>query len=113
MVRKATKRAVEPQPEIPALPVSVYSVVGPVPVELVKGLRAADGEDCFGLWLPDERRIKINADADPIVQWLSLWHEWVHAQLWHAGVSLPKKPEEAVCNTIAAALAAMLLAEKP
>lgn len=99
--------------ELPALPCEMYSPVGPIPVELVRGLRASDGEDCHGLWLEGARKIQIRAEDDRTVQWMTLWHEWTHAILWHAGVTLPAKKEESVCDAMGAALAAMLLADPP
>lgn len=98
--------------KVPPLPLTMPGGVWPIPVKLVPELRASDGEDVFGLWVPDEWVIKINADADPVVQWMTLFHEWTHAVLWRSGVKLPEKPEDRVCDAMGAALAAMLLASE-
>lgn len=94
----------------PPLPASMYSVIGPIPVEMIPNLRASDGEAVHGLWLEGERVIRINASDSRETQWLTLWHEWTHATLWHGGVTLPSKSEERVCDAMAAAIVAMLFA---
>lgn len=89
---------------LPPLPKSVFSVLGPVPVLLVPDLKAVDGEECFGLWVPDERCIKIRSNADPLTRWVTLLHEWLHVASWDSGLGLDKAAEERMCDAISAFL---------
>lgn len=95
---------------LPALPEAVHSALGPVPVELVADLKAKDGDDCLGLWLPVPRVIKICDGMAPVTAWVTLVHERIHQILWDAGVPIDGKQEESVCDAIGTALVAEMLA---
>lgn len=95
MAAKAQKRKA-----LPALPASVPSQLGPVPVTLVPDLKAVDGEECLGIFDYEERTIRIRSGMPRAVQWQTLHHEIVHMCLSDAGVSLPAATEETLCDVI-------------
>ena len=95
---------------LPPIPDSVPSQLGPIPVTFVAELEARDEELCFGLWDTLTRTIKIR-DGLPInVQWQVLIHEQVHQILFDAGVKLDEALEEIVCDCLASARVAEMLA---
>lgn len=55
----------------------------------------------YGFWDYDSRTFIIDTAVAPDVQRVTLEHEKVHAILDDAGVKLPHKLEEAVCEAIA------------
>lgn len=95
--------------ELPPLPETVYSILGPITVEVVETLQAEDGEDCFGLWRPWEWKIGILADVPLVVQWMTLKHEWIHATLWCAGTKVPTDVEERLCDALGSGMVAEML----
>lgn len=96
--------------ELPPLPSSVHSVLGPVPVEIVTDLKDSAGHECLGLWLPELRVIKICDGVHPYTAWVTLIHEHTHCSLWDAGVQIGGKLEESVCDAIGTARIAEMLA---
>lgn len=97
----------------PALPTSVWSALGPVPVVMVKKLRTKKKKPLMGLWRPIERTIYIRAGMHPKATLATLAHEWVHVILWDAGVSLSKRDEESVCDALSVGVIADLMSRTP
>lgn len=93
----------------PALPTSVWSQLGPIPVRLVADLKSDEGDIVLGLWKPLVREIHIRDGMHPHTALVTCAHEWVHALLWDAGVNLPGEQEETVCDVVAAGVIADLL----
>lgn len=81
-------------------------------MELVDDLR--DPEDptarLFGYWNAFTRVISVRAGMHPTTAWLTLIHEQTHADLSDIGVKLSEEQEESVCNAIASARVAEMLA---
>lgn len=99
---------VAPSVEVPR---SVHSPLGPLPVVFVLGLKTRDNEPALGLWVPEERCIKLCAGVHPLTQLVTLYHERIHQILWDAGVGINDEDiEERVCDAISSALVAELLA---
>lgn len=92
---------------LPRLPKKVDGLLGQIPV-----VRAAqvvnEGIDCNGLWDPNTRTITVARGLSLAKAWHVLYHEQTHADLDEAGVILPSKHEEAVCDGIALARLASL-----
>lgn len=97
---------------LPPLPTSVWSVFGPVPVTVVPDLRDEKDGILFGRVLYFTRRIEIRAEMSLVTQWQTLEHERVHLALFDAGarLSLTNEQEEAVCDSLATARVAEMLA---
>lgn len=89
---------------LPPIPATMPSVLGPVPVRRVKGLRNSADEACFGIWRADRRTVELEEDAALTTVWHTYWHEWTHVALWDAGlhgIDLPL--EERICDAFATA----------
>ena len=101
-------------PPLPPLPASVFSVHGPIEVRVIDDLRdPADAtERLFGYWDAFARVISVRAGMHPTAMWLTLLHEATHADLSEIGVKLTEDQEEAVCERIASARLAAMLAER-
>ncbi len=83
---------------------AVPSVLGPVPVVRVAGLRALEnGEECMGIWRPQERDVRIEAETTAVGAWHTFWHEWAHIVFYDAGVRIEKALEEQICDALATA----------
>ena len=100
---------------LPALPTTVFSTHGPLTVELVEDLRDPENsaDRLFGYWNAFTRTISVRAGMHPTTAWLTLIHEQTHADLGEIGVKLSEEQEEAVCNAIASARVAEMLARLP
>lgn len=85
---------------LPPIPGNVPSILGPVPVEIVQGLRTHDDRQALGIWRQNERDVRVEADAARIVQWQTYWHEWMHIVLTDAGVELTEDAAERVCDAV-------------
>ena len=98
----------------PAIPRRIDGLAGPLKVSQRRGaLKAPDGEDCWGLYLPPKRTIALAGGMPPALRWHMLFHEWAHAWLIDAG--LPnllhgasdeelERNVEVVCDTLATAM---------
>lgn len=97
---------------LPPLPASAFHQFGPIPVTLVDDLRAPDDptERLYGYWNAFDRTIAIRSGLHPVAAWLTLFHELTHANLSDVGVKLSEEHEEAVCESVARARLAELLA---
>lgn len=96
---------------LPPLPASLFSVYGPIPVEIVEDLKDVDtGDTLFGYWDSYKRIIYIRAGLHPAAAWQTLYHELAHAWLLDIGVKLSYNQEEAVVGAVASARLAELLA---
>src|SRR5690242_3163492 len=91
--------------DFPPIPATAFSHLGPVPV-IPDGMPREE----LGLWEPGPRTIKIQDDAVPAAKWQTFWHESMHTALSDAGVKLPPKVEESVCDAIGTYLAAAMRA---
>lgn len=96
----------------PKLPRTIFHPMGAIPVILVADLKDEDGKDVFGLWDAFTREIRIRSNMRPVNQWSTLWHERTHAELSEIGIALSTDQEECVCNAIANARVAEMLAKK-
>jgi len=65
----------ESQTVLPPLPSSVPSILGPVAVVVVPDLLTRENEPALGLWVPEERTIKLCAGVHPTTMLVTLWHE--------------------------------------
>lgn len=84
----------------PELPTKAYSVLGPVEV------REAPLENLHGRVDYVPRIITIHQGQHPATAWSTYWHEVVHLALFDAGVDLPEKQAEAVCDALGTYFAA-------
>lgn len=96
---------------LPPLPAELFSTYGPIPVQLVEELSDPQtGEPLFGWWDSFARVIRVRAGLHPAAGWSTLYHEQAHAWIADVGVKLSTNQEECVCNAIASARLAELLA---
>lgn len=88
---------------IPPLPTTIWSALGPIPIEIVAELKSAKGEEALGIWDGEHRIIKIRAGMPLVTQWQALRHEQIHQVLWDAGFTevIAESLEEQVCDLIA------------
>jgi hypothetical protein len=86
---------------LPPIPKSVRLPAGDVAVVRESGHQA---KGTAGLFRWSERVIVIDSGLGRTAAWLTLYHEWVHAVLADAGVQVPHKLEEDICNSLGAAL---------
>jgi hypothetical protein len=84
-----------------AIPKAMPLPADPVHVVRQDGLQA---KGCAGLFRWSDRTIVIDAGLKLTAAHLTLEHEWVHAVLADAGVTVPNKLEEEICNALAAAI---------
>lgn len=89
--------------KLPRIPKTASSLLGPVKVEIVEGLKNKKDEELLGQWRCEQRDIRLTKGLSPIVAWQTFWHEWVHSVFFDAGVQLSEKKAEAVCDAIALA----------
>lgn len=102
----------KPAPALPPLPATVFSTHGEIAVQLVEDLRDPEDptERLFGYWNAFARVISVRSGMHPTTMWLTLIHEQTHADLSEIGIKLTEDQEEAVCNAIASARVAEMLA---
>lgn len=86
----------------PKLPHSVMTMLGPVPVRLVKDWK---DESAWGMWHRDRRTIEIDARQTPELQWSTFFHEVTHCALDDSGLAniLTEPQQEALCDAMATA----------
>lgn len=89
---------------LPPVPSQVFSHLGPVPVT-VEPLEGVHGITRF-----TSRTIGIHEGQNPAQAWQTLWHEAMHVVFFDAGVKLPLKVEENLCDAIGTYLTAAMLA---
>lgn len=96
--------------KLPPLPTSIPSALGPVPVKLVDRL-GKKGNENMGSYSARKREIKISRRASRLVQWQTLYHEWMHMVLIDVGLHnvLGDEQQEVLCDTIATARMVELL----
>ena len=85
------------------LPAAVPTPVGAVAVLYVTDHTFED----FGHTDLRQRHILIKSGMHADVQWMTLYHEWLHVILWDHGVELDEDREERVCNALAHAMVAL------
>lgn len=88
--------------QLPRLPKFLQGLLGPIPVVRARQI-VNEGVDCAGLWDPNTRTVTVLLGLSREKAWHVLIHERTHADLDEAGVVLPRKLEEAVCDGIALA----------
>ena len=102
---------------LPPLPSYVYSPIGDVPVFILPREQMKDDKDpgsaLAGYWAPRLRQIAIADDLEGAAAWTIFVHERTHMWLDDAGVDLPTEAEERVCNVIATATVAEMVAKAP
>jgi Zn-dependent peptidase ImmA (M78 family) len=89
---------------LPALPASVPSAMGAIPVEIVEALKLNDEALC-GRFSWQKRLIQVEQKMTREAQWYTLYHEMVHVALSDSGVAqvLDERQTEAVCDALALA----------
>lgn len=98
--------------DLPPIPHTVYSILGPISVMLVDSLKDENGEPAYGLWHADRRVIELCAGMHIAAAHQTLRHEWIHAVCDDAGVRIGGKRQERVCDAIASALVAEMHASQ-
>ena len=96
---------------LPPIPRVVRLPCGPIKVVSMKEPRL-EGKRIAGASDWGQRRIVLDNGLGRTASWLTLEHEKVHAILADAGIILPKKHVEDVCNAIAAARVAEMVSPK-
>ena len=96
---------------LPPIPRSITLPCGAVRVVRMKNPAIA-GKRIAGCNDWGKRRIVLDNGLGSTASWLTLEHEKVHAILADAGIILPKKHVEDVCNAIAAAKVAEMVSPK-
>lgn len=96
--------------QLPAIPPTAFSHLGPLPVCLLDGM--ADREGALGKWQEGERRILLDPKTQQVAQWATFWHEIGHVVMWDGAVSqqLSIKQQEAVCDALGTYMAAAMQA---
>lgn len=91
-----------------AIPKSVFSVLGPIPVSEHEVIPNKDGtpSDDLGWFDASERTILLQSKAGFVQKHHTLIHEKVHMWFWDAGVNLPEDVEENLADVIATAILA-------
>ena len=97
--------------QLPPLPAAVWSPLGPIAVQQVAGLETEDGLRLYGRYNYETRTIDIDTGPLLLMQWQTLYHEWLHSVLHDHGFDLGPF-EEPVIDTIATALMAWWLADQ-
>lgn len=90
--------------DLPPIPSQAFSHLGPVSVSSSKL------EGLLGHFQPPSRTIELLEGQHTAQQWQTYWHECVHLALFDAGVKLPEKAEESVCDALGTYLAAAVRA---
>lgn len=87
---------------LPALPTTVMAAAGPITVKLVDKLEDG-GVGCWGLWIADEREVRIERHKSRAHMWRILYHELTHAALGDSGLDnlLTDQQQEAICEAVA------------
>ena len=88
------------------LPDSMPGGLGPITVRTTEDVKLKD-EDAYGRYDFHTRTILILKEMHADAQRQVLWHEWIHSVIFDAGLHnmLSKEQHEAVCDSIATALA--------
>jgi hypothetical protein len=95
--------------DLPPIPATVHSMLGPIPVLILPDLGEMDDHKVFGLWVPEERCIKLLDGMHPLTTFVTLWHERVHVACWDAGIALSHEDEERVADALSTFIVADLL----
>lgn len=111
VVRRPVLSGLEGGMNFPALPTTVRTALGEVPIEMVPDLKDEAGDECLGIWNYGERKIKLRPGQPLVTLWQTLIHEKVHMWLSDSGVSgfLSEKQEEAICDALGSAIVAEML----
>jgi hypothetical protein len=77
---------------------------GPIAVTVVAKLHEG-GVECWGVWMLEDREIKIQRHRSRAHMWNTLYHELTHAALDDSGLSnmLTEQQQEMLCDAIATA----------
>ena len=89
--------------KLPRLPTTLPTVLGPIPVERVTGLRDSHDKACLGICRFTERDVRIESAVARTAAWHTFWHEWTHMTLWDAGLELDEATTERLCDAFALA----------
>ena len=95
--------------KLPPLPRYLWTPQGRITVVRPRRKLMHEGQECYGLWDPNERRISIACHVRREVAWLVLFHELGHQALTDFNVDIPEPPAgekqpvvEQVCDAFAA-----------
>jgi hypothetical protein len=94
------------------LPRTLYSALGPIPVELVDKLPADPEMMTYGRFIGHTRSIELSREIPSAEARIhTLFHEWVHVAMTDSGVThmLDARLEEAICDAIGGLLAGAAL----
>jgi hypothetical protein len=88
----------------PTIPVTVPAPGGVITVKIVDKLEDG-GVGCWGLWVADEREVRIEKHRSRAHMWRILYHELTHAALADSGLDnlLTDQQQEAICEAVATA----------
>jgi hypothetical protein len=90
------------------IPKHMPTILGDVPVRLVKKLKDKKGTPLMGHWKMKDREICLCDGINSAAMRQALWHEWLHAVLIDAGAQpTDNNQAEAVCDSIGSALAGL------
>lgn len=90
---------------IPNTPDSMPSLLGPIPVSRVEGLRDERGTEALGIWRNSDRSIRIETNQDKTQALQTFWHEWAHVVLHDTGIDLENELAERICDAFGLARA--------
>lgn len=107
--RRKKALPVEQSVELPPLPQFVWSTLGLVEIVMVEGLAGEDGKALCGQFDWGPRVIRIAKNLSPITAWQTLAHEHLHVVFYDAGIHLPDKVEERVCDSYGSFMTAFIL----
>lgn len=91
------------QKRLPKIPKTLPSLLGSVPVTLVKELKDKKGKEVLGMARWGERDVRVVETMPLVTQWYVYWHEWGHMVLFDAGVLLSEEKVEQICDVFALA----------
>jgi hypothetical protein len=97
--------------ELPPLPKRMHTVHGWVPVVRTASKKILDDGD-FGCWDAHLRIIYVRTGLHLTACWLTAFHEQCHANLDDLAPAMNYETIEVVCNAVAAARLAELLATR-
>jgi hypothetical protein len=93
---------------LPKLPTQFFSTIGLLPVEH----KSIDDGDTYGQFHGGQRRIEIHPGMDRSAEWVTLWHEALHAMLTDTGANyaFTEQQRETICDAVGGYLTAMMQA---
>lgn len=94
-----------PQPELPPIPRSVATQLGPVPVVFVDSLVNGEGKQVVGGFHTIKRVIYLRRDLleNPRIAWAVYYHEVAHIVMYDSGLAnmIPPEVQQAIADAFA------------